>query len=176
MYGHPTALHGQRWWDPRNTPIAVPPPRGSSQPHSQRKKPAAAWHRMHQTPPTWHPADWTPDLAGAALPRAWCKTFRCMSLAQEAMRQADGIACLCPSSQLFCTCCSYTQGHCHPAQGNKSDWDRIPLLRKGILTKNDICEYLDFYFETLWRVRPVIHPFFADQADITSLQQTSLFS
>ncbi|KAI9172838.1 d-lactate dehydrogenase [Paramyrothecium foliicola] len=49
-------------------------------------------------------------------------------------------------------------------QFERSDagWDQFVLIKRGIITKNEIQEYLGFYFKTLWAVRPVVHPFYCD--------------
>jgi hypothetical protein len=43
-------------------------------------------------------------------------------------------------------------------------WERFVLIRKGVLTKGEVVEYLDFYFNVMWSLRPVVHPFYRDRS------------
>lgn len=88
-------------------------------------------------------------------------------IAQECSHEQEN--CSCPGRQSSGVPASCSLGPRHSSEGNSSDWNRTFLIRKGILTKNDMCEYLDFYFETLWRIRPVIHPFFASRSKYPQL-------
>jgi hypothetical protein len=44
-----------------------------------------------------------------------------------------------------------------------SAWEKFVLIRKGVLTKAEVVEYLDFYFDVMWSLRPVVHPFYRDK-------------
>ncbi|KAJ4289993.1 zinc finger transcriptional activator [Collariella sp. IMI 366227] len=44
------------------------------------------------------------------------------------------------------------------------DWDKFILIRKGVLTKSEATEYLDFYFDVMWSLRPVVHPFYRERS------------
>ncbi|KAG7291236.1 hypothetical protein NEMBOFW57_001248 [Staphylotrichum longicolle] len=43
-------------------------------------------------------------------------------------------------------------------------WERFVLVRKGVLTRAEVVEYLDFYFNVMWSLRPVVHPFYRDRS------------
>ncbi|KAK4150204.1 hypothetical protein C8A00DRAFT_46358 [Chaetomidium leptoderma] len=43
-------------------------------------------------------------------------------------------------------------------------WERFVLIRKGVVTKTEVCEYLHFYFNVMWSLRPVVHPFYRDRS------------
>lgn len=43
-------------------------------------------------------------------------------------------------------------------------WERFILVRKGVLTRAEVVEYLDFYFNVMWSLRPVVHPFYRDRS------------
>ncbi|KAL2129401.1 hypothetical protein VTI74DRAFT_7845 [Chaetomium olivicolor] len=45
----------------------------------------------------------------------------------------------------------------------ETDWDNFILIRRGVLTKSEAAEYLDFYFDVIWSLRPVVHPFYRDK-------------
>jgi hypothetical protein len=49
------------------------------------------------------------------------------------------------------------------------DWESFLLVRKGVLTKSEVKEYLDFYFSTMWSVRPVIPSFYRDRSRYVTL-------
>lgn len=51
-----------------------------------------------------------------------------------------------------------------PQLANEADWGRFVLIKKGVLTKLEIVEYLDFYFNVLWPMRPIVHSFYRDPA------------
>jgi hypothetical protein len=50
-------------------------------------------------------------------------------------------------------------------------WEKFTLIRRGILTQDEVIEYLDFYFEVLWMLRPVVHPFYRQRERYHRLSQ-----
>lgn len=44
-------------------------------------------------------------------------------------------------------------------------WDRFLPIRKGILAKHEVQEYLSFYFTTLWPLKPVIPRLYREQVN-----------
>ncbi|KAK1500319.1 hypothetical protein CABS01_10043 [Colletotrichum abscissum] len=44
-----------------------------------------------------------------------------------------------------------------------SDWERFVLIKRRILSKTELIEYLDFYFSIIWSIRPVVPPFYRDR-------------
>ncbi|KAK3897543.1 hypothetical protein C8A05DRAFT_47887 [Staphylotrichum tortipilum] len=51
----------------------------------------------------------------------------------------------------------------HPVDP-EGPWDKFVLIRKGVLTKSEVIEYLDFYFNAMWALRPVVHSFYRDRS------------
>lgn len=43
-----------------------------------------------------------------------------------------------------------------------ANWDRFVLIKRRVVTRSEIVEYLDFYFDTLWVLRPVVPAFYRD--------------
>jgi hypothetical protein len=43
------------------------------------------------------------------------------------------------------------------------------LVRKGILTREEMVEYLEFYFRTLWPLRPVVHAHYSRRENFSDL-------
>ncbi|KAH6663274.1 hypothetical protein F5X68DRAFT_177918 [Plectosphaerella plurivora] len=54
--------------------------------------------------------------------------------------------------------------HTWPKTITEADWKRFILIKKGVLSKAEIIEYLDFYFAVLWPLRPIVHTFFAQKS------------
>ncbi|KAL0929747.1 uncharacterized protein CTRU02_215390 [Colletotrichum truncatum] len=50
-----------------------------------------------------------------------------------------------------------------PRATNETDWKKVILIKKGVLTKLEVIEYLDFYFNVLWPLRPIVHGFYSDR-------------
>lgn len=50
-----------------------------------------------------------------------------------------------------------------------ADWERFIMIKRQILTKSEAMEYLDFYFDTIWSLRPIVPPCFRDKARYISL-------
>ncbi|KAH8755641.1 hypothetical protein F5883DRAFT_649735 [Diaporthe sp. PMI_573] len=43
-----------------------------------------------------------------------------------------------------------------------ANWDRFVLIKRRVVTRSEIVEYLDFYFDTLGILRPVVPAFYRD--------------
>ncbi len=55
----------------------------------------------------------------------------------------------------------------HPvdsAVDSDGTWEKFVLIRKGVLTKTEVIEYLDFYFNSMWALRPMVHPFYRNRS------------
>lgn len=48
-------------------------------------------------------------------------------------------------------------------------WDTFILVKKGILKEEEVCEYIGFFFTTLWPLRPIIPAYYRDQTRYTAL-------
>lgn len=59
---------------------------------------------------------------------------------------------------------AYPPGDIWPRATDEADWRNFILIKKGVLTKLEVIEFLRFYFTTLWPLRPVVHPFYCDKA------------
>lgn len=53
-------------------------------------------------------------------------------------------------------------GDMWPRATDDADWKRFILIKKGVLTKLEIVEFVQFYFDVLWPLRPIVHPFYCD--------------
>lgn len=61
----------------------------------------------------------------------------------------------------------------------KLKFDQFLLVKKGIVTKEELIEYLDFYFQTLWPLRPLIPSHYAKRqryADIADQEPVLLLT
>ena len=47
----------------------------------------------------------------------------------------------------------------HPANtsNNATPRGEFVLIRKGVLPKREVVEYLNFYFDVMWSLRPVVY-------------------
>ncbi|EGX43113.1 hypothetical protein AOL_s00215g722 [Orbilia oligospora ATCC 24927] len=53
--------------------------------------------------------------------------------------------------------------------GASWDWEKFVLIKKGVITKSEVIEYLDHYFAVMWPLRPVVHPLYRDKNQYTQL-------
>lgn len=51
-----------------------------------------------------------------------------------------------------------------PRDPSDSDWERFVLIKTGILAKHEVVEYLDFYFDTIWSLRPIVPSSYRDKS------------
>ena len=56
-----------------------------------------------------------------------------------------------------------------PRDPSDADWERFVLIKTGILAKHEVVEYLDFYFDTLWSLRPIVPPYYRDKSRYVAL-------
>ncbi|EXK24158.1 hypothetical protein FOMG_19105 [Fusarium oxysporum f. sp. melonis 26406] len=62
------------------------------------------------------------------------------------------------------TICSHSQASNAPTiSTDAADWERFILIKRRILSKTELIEYLDFYFTIMWSLRPVVPPFYRDR-------------
>lgn len=47
---------------------------------------------------------------------------------------------------------------------SNSNWVKFVMIKRQILTKNEVLEYLDFYFDTIWSLRPIVPSYFRDKS------------
>lgn len=57
-----------------------------------------------------------------------------------------------------------TPGDTWPRPTDDADWKKFILIKKGVLTKLEVVEFVQFYFTVLWPLRPIVHPFYCDRA------------
>lgn len=67
------------------------------------------------------------------------------------------------------------EGHASPANTSavnraagqmskeQSAWRSFVLVKRGLVSKSEVFEYLDFFFETLWPLKPVIPSYYRDR-------------
>lgn len=52
------------------------------------------------------------------------------------------------------------RGAVGPRDPSDADWDKFVLVKRGVVSKNEVAEYLDFYFDTMWSLRPIVPSFY----------------
>lgn len=50
-----------------------------------------------------------------------------------------------------------------PRATDEADWKKFILIKKGVLTKPEVVEYLHFYITVLWPLRPIVHAFYCEK-------------
>lgn len=56
-----------------------------------------------------------------------------------------------------------------PTVHGEADWERFILVKRRILSRNEAVEYLDFYFATLWPLRPVVPALYRERSQYSML-------